>query len=172
MRKDFDNCADTLMLENSGIGSNSLGLFKYIPDFFLPRGLKNFKKALIGGDFTVAFESLENENMGDVNSPDWRMSEIPSANGHGSAESLAKLYGNLILSGKDKERSILKPETLKEVTKVYSSEPDSVLMGGDMSFGLGYMLHNKLSKFETSRKYYEGYFGHSGIGGARSFRRC
>lgn len=167
--EDFDNCADTLMLENSGIGSNSLGLFKYIPDFFLPRGLKNFKKALIGGDFTVAFESLENENMGDVNSPDWRMSEIPSANGHGSAESLAKLYGNLILSGKDKERSILKPETLKEVTKVYSSEPDSVLMGGDMSFGLGYMLHNKLSKFETSRKYYEGYFGHSGIGGAVAF---
>lgn len=167
--QDFNNCADMLMLENSGIGSRSLGFFKYIPDFFLPRGLKNFKKALIGGDFTVAFESLENDNMGDVNSADWRMSEIPSANGHGSAESLARLYGNLSSSGQDKERSIIKAETLKKVTTEYSSEPDSVLMGGDMSFGLGYMLHNKFSRFEMSRKYYQGYFGHSGIGGAVAF---
>ena len=46
---------------------------------------------------------------------------------------------------------------------------DFFLMGGDMAFGLGYMLHNKSARIEESPRYSKGYFGHAGIGGAVAY---
>ncbi len=40
--------------------------------------------ALLSGDFQQAFQEREDEDDNYVNSPDWRMAEIPSANGHGT----------------------------------------------------------------------------------------
>jgi hypothetical protein len=49
----------------------------------------------LSGDFLEAFQEREDDDDNYVNSPDWRMAEIPSANGHGTASSLATLYGIL-----------------------------------------------------------------------------
>ena len=43
----------------------------------------------------IAFESNSAQDEDYVNSQEWRKAEIPSANGHGTAKSLAKLYGIL-----------------------------------------------------------------------------
>ena len=42
-------------------------------------------------------------------------------------------------------------------------------MGGDVAFGLGYMLYNKTARVEESPKHTKGYFGHAGIGGAVAY---
>ena len=71
-----------------------LKLIPYIPDSLLPKQLKVIKELLKGGDYQVAFETFD-PDQDYVHSDDWRKAEIPSANGHGTAESLAKLFGIL-----------------------------------------------------------------------------
>ena len=138
---------------------------KYIPSFLLPRQLKNMKNAIIGGDFYWAFQSIaQGAGLTGVNDPEWRCAEIPSANGHGSAEGLAKLYGILSSGGSRNNKKIISPQTLDLVTTQISNGPDTVLMGGDVAFGLGYMLYNQTARVEESPKHTKGYFGHAGIG--------
>lgn len=168
-QEDFSKCADMIMMEKGNFENLPLKFIKYIPSFILPRELKNLKEAVIGGDLKIAFESLKQENIGGVNDKEWRCAEIPSANGHGSAEGLAKLYGILSSGGSRENIQIISSKTLNIVTKQFSNGPDTVLMGSDIAFGLGFMLHNKSARLEESPKYSKGYFGHSGIGGAVAY---
>jgi CubicO group peptidase (beta-lactamase class C family) len=128
------------------------------------------KNAIIGGDFYWAFQSIaQGAGLTGVNDPEWRCAEIPSANGHGSAEGLAKLYGILSSGGSRNNKKIISPQTLDLVTTQISNGPDTVLMGGDVAFGLGYMLYNQTARVEESPKHTKGYFGHAGIGGAVAY---
>ena len=168
---DFSNCADMIMLERDDDAQVfPLEKIKYIPSFLLPRQLKNMKNAIIGGDFYWAFQSIaQGAGLTGVNDPEWRCAEIPSANGHGSAEGLAKLYGILSSGGSRNNKKIISPQTLDLVTTQISNGPDTVLMGGDVAFGLGYMLYNQTARVEESPKHTKGYFGHAGIGGAVAY---
>ena len=168
--EDFSKCADMIMIERDDTQSFPLERIKYIPSFILPRKLKNLKNAIVDGDFYWAFQSVaQGAGLTGVNDPEWRCAEIPSANGHGSAEGLAKLFGILSSGGTRNGKTIISSETLNTVTKIFSNGPDTVLMGGDMAFGLGYMLHNKSARIEESPRYSKGYFGHAGIGGAVAY---
>jgi CubicO group peptidase (beta-lactamase class C family) len=85
----------------------------------------------------------------------WHAAEVPAANAIGTARSIAVLYGNL-----DK---ILSRETLDLLRRPLSCERDT-LLGGPMSFGVGFQLQtNELAPFGPPPEA----FGHGGSGGSR-----
>ena len=168
---DFERCADMLMIEMDPDNIKLPGNFmRYIPDFLLPKKFKNFKSALTGGDFYIAFQSRPGDGVDYPNLPDWRMAEIPSANGHGSAKSLAKLYG-ILSNGCERDGiSIMHPDILERSITPYSSGPDTVLFGADIKFGLGYELEKGVSGIgNLSPVFKNKMFGHAGVGGAVAF---
>ncbi len=168
---DFKRCADMIM-----IGTNPsnlmppINLIRYIPNFLIPKKLKNFKSAIEGGDFQMAFQGRDDIGIDGPNLPDWRMAEIPSANGHGSAKSLAKLYGILSNGCQRDGVSIMQPETLTRSITPYSSGPDTVLFGANLKFGLGFELERGISGLgNISPVFKNKMFGHAGVGGAVAF---
>ena len=166
---DFIRCADMLMIERDSMQLPGQFL-RYVPSFLLPKRLKNFKTALISGDFLEAFQEREDDDTNYVNSLDWRKAEIPSANGHGTAKSLARLYGILSNGCVRDEISIMSEASLQHAITPHSSGPDSVLFGAPISFGLGYELAQGISSLgNISPTLNNKMFGHAGVGGAVAF---
>ena len=166
---EFVRCADMLMLpmENIKLPGEFL---KFIPNFFLPQKLQNFKAALLSGDFMEAFQTREEDDDNYVNSLDWRVAEIPSANGHGTAKSLATLYGILSNGCSRDGISIMSESSLQNAIRPHSSGPDSVLFGAPIKFGLGYELAQGIAKMgNISPTLNNKMFGHAGVGGAVAF---
>ena len=166
---DFARCADMLMIPRDNIKLPGEFL-KYVPDFFLPQRLKNFKSALLSGDFLEAFQESEGDDDNYVNSPDWRMAEIPSANGHGTAKSLATLFGILSNGCTRDGISIMSEASLQNAITPHSNGPDSVLFGAPIKFGLGYELAQGIANVgNISPAFNNQMFGHAGVGGAVAF---
>ena len=165
---DFARCADMLMIPRDNIKLPGEFL-KYAPDFFLPQRLKNFKSALLSGDFLEAFKEREDDDNY-VNSHDWRMAEIPSANGHGTAQSLATLFGILSNGCSRDGISIMSEASLQNAITPHSNGPDSVLFGAPIKFGLGYELAQGIANVgNISPAFNNQMFGHAGVGGAVAF---
>lgn len=166
---EFGRCADMLMLpmENIKLPGEFL---KYVPNFFLPLTLKNFKAALLSGDFKEAFQEREGDDDNYINSHDWRLAEIPSANGHGTAKSLATLFG-ILSNGCERDGvSIMSEASLQLAITPHSSGPDSVLFGAPIKFGLGYELAQGIATVgNISPTLNNKMFGHAGVGGAVAF---
>lgn len=101
---------------------------------------------------------------GTVNSRDWRGAEIPGANGHSDARSLARLYGGLATDGTVEGRSVIDNATRDLATQVESDGQDLVLQV-PTRFGLGFMLHHPGLPLGP----HEGAFGHPGAGGSLGF---
>ncbi len=76
----------------------------------------------------------------DRSGPEWREAEMPSANGHGNARSVARLYSIYAQGGRLGDREMVSPETFAELTKPWASGPDRVLPY-EMTFGAGVMLN-------------------------------
>jgi CubicO group peptidase (beta-lactamase class C family) len=166
---EFERCADMLMLSRENIKLPGEFL-KYVPNFLLPQKLKNFKAALLSGDFKEAFQERDEDNNNYVNSHDWRMAEIPSANGHGTAKSLATLYGILSNGCERNGVSIMSETSLQHAITPHSSGPDSVLFGAPIKFGLGYELAQGIATMgNMSPTLNNKMFGHAGVGGAVAF---
>lgn len=93
------------------------------------------------------------------NSPDLWSAEIPAANGMCDARSLAAVYGACIgdvhVPGANSYR-LLDPEQLDRALVQQTQGPDTVLLGLDLQWGLGFMLNR-------------GIIAESGMGGRRSF---
>ena len=160
---DIDRCADMLMMTKD----NMKGLFSFlahVPDILLPKALRNMKSALKVGDNKIAFASVL-ESADTVNTQAWRLAEVPAANGHGTAASLATFYGILTNGGTRDNYHLLKPETLALATQIHSPGPDGSLFGLPYKFGLGYMVDSPM----TAISHAKGRFGHSGIGGEMTF---
>ena len=165
---DFARCADMLMIPRDNIKLPGEFL-KYVPDFFLSQRLKNFKSALLSGDFLEAFKEREDDDNY-VNSHDWRMAEIPSANGHGTAQSLATLFGILSNGCSRDGISIMSEASLQNAITPHSNGPDSVLFGAPIKFGLGYELAQGIANVgNISPAFNNQMFGHAGVGGAVAF---
>jgi CubicO group peptidase (beta-lactamase class C family) len=98
-------------------------------------------------------------SFGVVNSVDWRTSQIPSTNGHGTARGLAAFYGALLVDGK-----ILSPRLLEEATAPQSIGHCPVL-GEEVTFGLGFQPSTPRRQFGRGPTG----FGHFGTGGAVGF---
>ena len=168
-KKDFSRCADMLMLDFIQ-NIEQVKFLKFIPNLILPTKIKTLKAALLKGDFLEAFQTREEDEIDFVNSDDWRLAEIPSANGHGTAKSLAKLYGILSNTSSQRENSIVSIDTLELAITPHSSGPDSVLFGAGIKFGLGFELEGGIATAGSIFKNkHSKMFGHAGVGGAVAF---
>lgn len=83
----------------------------------------------------------------------------PSANGHFTARSLAKMYAALSLDGSIEGRRLLSPETVKKASQVQNRKGDNVLFL-PMHWRLGY------HRVFTATKPLKHGFGHFGFGGS------
>jgi CubicO group peptidase (beta-lactamase class C family) len=88
-----------------------------------------------------------------------RAAEIPAASGVSDARSVARMYAACI--GDVDGIRLLTPEQLKRATTQQTSGPNVVLMGLDIQFGLGFMLHSSLMTVGGPQS-----FGHFGAGGS------
>lgn len=102
--------------------------------------------------------AFQNPAMGPgyMNSTRFRQAEIPAANGHGTARSVARLFDGL--------SSLVSAGTLAEATTTQSFGMDAVLKS-TTRFGLGFMLHDD----EAPLGMRSGTFGHAGAGGSMAF---
>jgi CubicO group peptidase (beta-lactamase class C family) len=101
----------------------------------------------------------------DPNTRAWRGAEIPAANGHGTAASLARVYGALARGGEIDGVRVLRAETIARAREEQAFGPDAVLGGLPMRFGLGFMLRHDLMPISPN----PGAFGHPGAGGSIGF---
>ena len=96
-----------------------------------------------------------------ANHPAWRRAEIPAANGHGNARSVARVMAALACGGTLDGRRLLGPETLLQATEAQWSGRDLVL-GIPMRWALGFMRASPVLSLGPS----PGAFGHGGWGGS------
>jgi CubicO group peptidase (beta-lactamase class C family) len=85
-----------------------------MPDASTPMG-----KAMLDPNsmqFRAFMMSPEALQPGYVNTREWRAAEIPAANGHGDARSLARLYGALATDGKLDGQRVLSEEAIAAAT--------------------------------------------------------
>ncbi|MDZ7670541.1 MAG: serine hydrolase domain-containing protein, partial [Gammaproteobacteria bacterium] len=102
--------------------------------------------------------AFQNPAMGPgyMNSIQFRQAEIPAANGHGTARSVARLFDGL--------NTLVSADTLAEATATHSFGADAVLKS-KTHFGLGFMLYDD----EAPLGLRPGTFGHAGAGGSMAF---
>jgi CubicO group peptidase (beta-lactamase class C family) len=132
-----------------------------------------------GGDNPIAKALSDPESMtfkafasppdlmlpGTVNSRSWRAAEIPAANGHTDARSLARLYGALAEGGELDGYRVLSLEQIDRARVEQSYGEDAVLFGLPSRFGLGFMLDLPEHKIVPRGDI----FGHPGAGGSIGF---
>jgi CubicO group peptidase (beta-lactamase class C family) len=101
----------------------------------------------------------------DFNSHLWRVSEIPSVNGHGTARGVARVYGALALGGTLDGVTLMKPTSLAAMLKEQKGDGSS---GSDVNerVAIGYRLNSPPHRPQGPNM---SSFGHSGAGGAQSF---
>jgi CubicO group peptidase (beta-lactamase class C family) len=93
----------------------------------------------------------------EANAADWRMAEIPAANGHGTAAALATVFGTLV----DGSERLVSAETLETVCTGQGRFTDLVL-GFPLEFALGYALSGPEHHYGPN----PAAFGHDGFGGS------
>ncbi|WP_111640339.1 serine hydrolase domain-containing protein [Marinimicrobium alkaliphilum] len=103
-----------------------------------------------------------------TNTPEWRGAQIPAANGHMSARSLAAIYGALANKGYSEEVGValLPPDAVELCGAELSFEHDRVL-GLPLRFGHGFMLTQERADCRLGRGARA--FGHPGAGGSLGF---
>ena len=98
-------------------------------------------------------------SIGVVNTSEWRRAEVPSTNGHGTAEGVARMYAALLQPGR-----LLSTDLLAEATS-----PQSVgycpILHEEVTFGLGFKPTVPRRPFGPNPRS----FGHFGTGGAVGF---
>jgi CubicO group peptidase (beta-lactamase class C family) len=79
----------------------------------------------------------------------WRQADIPAANGHGNARSVARIQAVVANGGTLDGVELLSPETVRRIFEVQADGKDLVL-GTPTRFGMGYALANDSMPFGTS----------------------
>jgi CubicO group peptidase (beta-lactamase class C family) len=129
---------------------------------------KRLMEALVSKPHGIVARAFTNpfSIINGVNTSAWREAEIPSANGHGTARALARLYGALALGGTIDGVRVLGPETIRNCFREESYGTDEILQAVTR-FGPGFML----SQDRPGASYGPGLnsFGHPGAGGSVAF---
>jgi CubicO group peptidase (beta-lactamase class C family) len=99
-----------------------------------------------------------------ANRLDWRRAEIPAANGHGNARSVARVLSVLACGGALDGVTLLRETTLRRAIVQQAYAKDLVL-GRKFRWGLGFMLTSPDLPFGPN----EHIFGHGGWGGSLGF---
>jgi CubicO group peptidase (beta-lactamase class C family) len=96
-----------------------------------------------------------------VNSRAWRAAEIPAANGHTNAHSLARIYAALANGGAVDGVRLLSPEAVERARREQVNGRDEVLPM-PTRIGLGFFLSSDFEPLGPN----PGAFGHAGAGGS------
>jgi CubicO group peptidase (beta-lactamase class C family) len=133
-----------------------------------PAGARNLFTDAFADRESVSFKALSNPSslmqVKTINTREWRGAEIAAANGHGTARSLARLYGALACSGDVDGVHVLSPESIKRCYTEQSRGEDAVLLH-ETRYGLGFMLPQPgMAHARNPRN-----FGHSGAGGSMAY---
>jgi CubicO group peptidase (beta-lactamase class C family) len=99
-----------------------------------------------------------------ANLPAWRRAEIPAANGHGNARSVARIMAALACGGALDGVQLLSRRTLERAIAEQIYQPDLVL-GFPIRWGLGFMLNSPTLPVSPNPHT----FGHGGWGGSLGF---
>ncbi len=99
-----------------------------------------------------------------ANTRAWRGAEIPSANAHTDARSLARLYGALACGGSVSGYSILNAGTIRNASTLQVDGPDAV-MPLHTTIALGFFLSTPDEPLGPNPHS----FGHGGMGGSMAF---
>jgi CubicO group peptidase (beta-lactamase class C family) len=115
----------------------------------------------------AALAALANPIVGaaDANTPAWRAAHLPAANGHGTAQAVAALYGIFAGRGEFAGRRLLSPEAAERVREGQGRCRDLVLGTGfarETEVGLGLWLSGLNRSYGPN----PGAFGHDGFGGS------
>lgn len=102
--------------------------------------------------------------FGVMNTREWRMAEVPSTNGHGTARGVSRVYAALSSGGELDGVRILGPELLREAASPQSVGPCPILER-EVSFGLGFQQTRPERSFGPNPTS----FGHFGTGGSVGF---
>jgi CubicO group peptidase (beta-lactamase class C family) len=117
---------------------------------------------------SVTFKAFMNPpggmRPGLVNTREWRAAEIPAANGHTTARSLAKLYGVLARGGELDGVRVMSKEQVAKCSIEQSHGPDALLMI-NTRFSLGFMMSQPGAALGPNAKS----FGHPGAGGSLGY---
>jgi CubicO group peptidase (beta-lactamase class C family) len=103
-------------------------------------------------------------SMGVMNTKRWRMAEIPSVNGHGTARGVARIYNVLAQGGSHENERLISSDLLDEATKVQSRGPCPILEI-DVGFGFGFQRTRPDRPLGPNPNS----FGHYGTGGSLGF---
>ncbi len=93
----------------------------------------------------------------EANDDDWRMAELPAANGHGTAQALVTVLGTLV----DGSNRLISEKTLRAACVGQGRFTDLVL-GVPLEFGLGFGLSGRDGHYGPN----PAAFGHDGFGGS------
>ncbi|HKU14778.1 MAG TPA: serine hydrolase domain-containing protein [Steroidobacteraceae bacterium] len=96
-----------------------------------------------------------------ANTAEWRRAELPSLNGHASANGIARIYAMLANGGTFQRRRLLSPATIERMTQVLSDRMDLTL-GMPAMWAAGVVLNGSTGFFGPNPRSY----GHSGWGGS------
>jgi CubicO group peptidase (beta-lactamase class C family) len=99
----------------------------------------------------------------DFNSFAWRTAEIPGANGHGTARSIARFYAALVCGELDGVR-LLSDTAFENAISEQWAETE-VVLGRPYRMSFGYLLNNDFIQMGPNRRT----FGHHGVGGSIGF---
>ncbi|MEU1709897.1 serine hydrolase domain-containing protein [Streptomyces sp. NPDC005706] len=115
----------------------------------------------------AAIAALANPAVGaaQANTAAWRAAEIPAANGHGTARSVAALYGVFAGRGSYGDRRILSPRAVERAREGQGRCRDLVLgagFEGETEVGLGLWLSGPHGSYGPNPRA----FGHDGFGGS------
>ena len=99
-----------------------------------------------------------------VNSREWRAAEIPAANGHTTATSLARLYGALARGGELDGVRVMSKDEIAKCSIEQSYGPDVVLTLSTR-FSQGFMMSQPGASLGPNAKS----FGHPGAGGSLGY---
>lgn len=115
----------------------------------------------------VALAALLNPPVGagTANTAAWRAAEIPAANGHGTARSVAALYGIFAGRGEYGGHRVLSADAVERVREGQGSCRDLVLGAGfphETQAGLGLWLSGPNGSYGPNPRAY----GHDGFGGS------
>src|SRR5260370_5154752 len=100
-----------------------------------------------------------------INSRAWRGAEVPAANGHTNARSLAKFYSALARGGELDGVRVLTEAQIEQARTEQSNGPDAVLYGLPTRYGLGFRLPQPAAPYGPNPHT----FGHTGAGGSLRF---
>jgi CubicO group peptidase (beta-lactamase class C family) len=100
--------------------------------------------------------------FGAVNTREWRLAEIPSTNGHGTARAVSSIYEALLGTGSTPP--LAGQNLLSEAIATWSDGEDAIL-GQPSRFGLGFQLPQPSRPLGPNPRA----FGHFGYGGSLGF---